>query len=184
MSWTNPQSQTDQRGRSPTKCPRAFWQEANASFKWWAQPPLPPLSPQILVPQASPKTFDSSKTSTQFPGRNPGCIQFSWLQKQSRAWEDKRSREKALYRVLTKQKLKGIFGTGNSDLYGMIPKGKVKGRDSGRQTSRVHGNSSLHQTFHTRPANCRARAAGVIMLPGNQPNCDNSRGYVSKKTGT
>ena len=105
--------------------------------------PLSPLSPQILVPQASPKILHSSMTSAQFPERNPGFIQYSPLQKQSQAWEDKWSREKALYRVLTKQKLKGVFGTGNSDLYGMIPKGKVKGRDSERQMSRVHGNSNL-----------------------------------------
>lgn len=101
-----------------------------------------------------------------------------------RPWEDKRSREKAFYRVLTKQKLKGIFGTGNSDLYGTSPKGKVKGRDSGRQMSRVHGNSNLRRTFHTRPANCRARAAGVIMFSCNQPSCDNLSGYINKKTGT
>lgn len=58
------------------------------------------------------------------PERDPGLIQLRPLQKQTQAWEDKRSREKALFRVFTKQKLKGIFRTGNSDLYGIIPKDK------------------------------------------------------------
>lgn len=125
-------------------------------------------------------TSGGAGNNAQFPKRSLGFNQLSSLQKQSRAWEDKWSREKALYGVLTKQKLKGIFGTRNRDLYGMIPRGKVKGRDSGRQKSRVHGNSSLHWTFHTRPAHCISKASVLIMLPGNQANCHNSSGWMNK----
>lgn len=89
-------------------------------------------------------TSGQAGNDAQFSRRNLEFIQPCSLQKPSQAWEDKWSREKALYRVLTKQKLKGIFGTGNSDLYGTIPKGKGNGRDSARQKSRVHGDSVLH----------------------------------------
>ena len=116
---------------------------------------------------------------TQFSRRNLEFIQPCSLQKPSQAWEDKWSREKALYRVLTKQKLKGIFGTGNSDLYGTIPKGKAMAEIQQVRSPRSTGTPSYTEhSIPGLPAQCLSRASVLITFLGNQANCDNSSGLA------
>lgn len=51
---------------------------------------------------------------------------------------------KSFIQSFHKTETKRNIQNGNTDLYGLIPKGKGKGRDSGREMYRVRRNFGLH----------------------------------------
>ena len=152
------------------------------SFKQWAESPFSSLT-------SNPSSMGFCKDALLFEDKYPVPRKESWvysmLSTSEAVWGlggqmvKGKSFTQSSHKTETKR---NIWNRKLWPLWHDSQRESQRQRDSGRQMSRVHRNSSLHRTFHTRPANCRARAAGVIMFPCNQPNCDNSSGYINKKT--